>query len=188
MTCTMPYPAYLLAEGGVSLLQVMAIFAAGAFLMGFAALLIGRFIRRQRNNPDKQAAYECGEVPIGEGWVQFDLRFYVVALVFLIFDVEIALFWPWAVVYGGGTAGANPGWEVLRSIRWAALWDMLFFFGVIVVGFLYLWRFGYLDWVRLVSSRQEEHTIAEIAPQAMLQTSVVAKEAAQPAAKPLAEG
>jgi NADH-quinone oxidoreductase subunit A len=71
---------------------------------------------------------------IGSSWVQFDLRFYVVALVFIIFDIEIALFYPWAVVY--------------RSAGIAALWDMLFFFGFIVVGYLYLWRFGYLDWVR----------------------------------------
>ena len=70
--------------------------------------------------------------------MQFDLRFYVVALVFLVFDVEIALFYPWAVVYGSGD----------QSVKLAALYDMLFFFGVLVVGFLYLWRFGYLDWVR----------------------------------------
>jgi NADH-quinone oxidoreductase subunit A len=125
----------------------LAIFAAAAFLMAFGALLIGRLIRPRNPNPDKEAAYECGEQPVGPAWVQFDLRFYVVALVFLIFDVEIALFYPWAVVFGGG-ASPQATWDVLHQIRWAALWDMLFFFGVIVVGFAYLWRFGYLDWVR----------------------------------------
>jgi hypothetical protein len=75
--------------------------------------------------------------PIGPNWVQFDLRFYVIALVYLVFDVELALFYPWAVAYG-----ANP------ENRPVALVDMLFFFGVLMVGFAYLWRFGYLDWVR----------------------------------------
>ncbi len=145
----------ILAEGGVSLIQIMAIFAAAAFAMGFGALFVAWLVRPKKNNPDKQSAYECGEVPVGQAWVQFDLRFYVVALIFLIFDVEIALFWPWAVVYGTNVKAAG-GWAALQQIRWAALWDMLFFFGVIVVGFLYLWRFGYLDWVRAISAKVED--------------------------------
>ncbi len=145
-------PTPVLAEGGLDLIQGLAIFALAAFLMAFGVLLFGKLIRPHVLNPDKAKAYECGEQPIGPAWVQFDLRFYVVALVFLVFDVEIALFYPWAVVYGGGALGAgealNAGGAALRQVRWAALWDMLFFFGVIVVGFVYLWRFGYLDWVR----------------------------------------
>lgn len=154
----MPVPTSILAEGGVEFLQGVAIFAAAAFLMGFAVLLLGKLVRPNVRNPDKDTAYECGELPVGPGWVQFDLRFYVVALVFLVFDVELALFYPWAVVFGGGGAdAAKPAtWEALQSVRWAALWDMLFFFGVIVVGFLYLWRFGYLDWVRAISAKVED--------------------------------
>jgi NADH-quinone oxidoreductase subunit A len=124
------------------------------FLLCFGALLLGRFIRPRRPNPEKNAIYECGEPTIGSGWIQFDLRFYVVALVFIVFDVEIALFWPWAVVFGGGgldpEAPASPRASLLESVRSVAVYDMLFFFGVIVVGFLYLWRFGYLDWVRAI--------------------------------------
>ena len=143
-----------LAEGGTELLQALGIFALAGFLMAFAVLVFGKLLRPRLPHPEKNRAYECGEEAIGSGWVQFDLRFYVVALVFLVFDVEIALFYPWAVVFGGGsTPGAS--WEALREVRWAALWDMLFFFGVIVVGFLYLWRFGYLDWVRAFSGRRE---------------------------------
>jgi NADH-quinone oxidoreductase subunit A len=147
----------VLAAGGLDLLAGVAIFALAAFLLAFIALLVGRLVRPRLMNPDKGSAYECGEVPVGPAWGQFDLRFYVVALVFLVFDVEIALFYPWAVVYGGGAAGtgwaelsqgSSDAWVALRSVRWSALWDMLFFFGVVVVGFVYLWRFGYLDWVR----------------------------------------
>jgi len=74
--------------------------------------------------------------------------------VFLIFDIEIALFYPWAVVYGGGGIEGTPTPEQLAQVQSAAMWDMLFFFGVIVVGFLFLWRFGYLDWIRDISSQK----------------------------------
>lgn len=139
----------ILGEGGVELVQGMTLFVIAGFLMVFGALLAGRLLRPTVSFAEKASAYECGEPTIGTSWVQFDLRFYVVALVFLIFDVEIALFYPWAVVYGGGAHGGSTGDPaVLQQVRMAALYDMLFFFGVIVVGFLYLWRFGYLDWVR----------------------------------------
>jgi NADH-quinone oxidoreductase subunit A len=99
-------------------------------------------------NPEKSAIYECGEPSIGTSWVQFDLRFYIVALVYLIFDVEVALFYPWAVIYGAAAAmGADLGMTAFQ-VRQVAIVDMLFFFGVLLVGFAYLWRFGYLDWVR----------------------------------------
>ena len=117
-----------------TLLQGVLIFAAAGVLMILVALLIGALIRRRLPHHVKGEAYECGEPAIGGSWVQFDLRFYVVALVFVIFDVEIALFYPWAVAY--------------KQAGLAGLVDMLFFFGVLVVGYLYLWRFGYLDWVR----------------------------------------
>ena len=119
---------------GENLVIGLLIFVVAGIGMSLGALLIGKLVRTKLPHPEKGAAYECGEPTIGTNWVQFDLRFYVVALVFLIFDIEMALFYPWAVVY--------------REAGVAALWDMLFFFGVIVVGYLYLWRFGYLDWVR----------------------------------------
>jgi NADH-quinone oxidoreductase subunit A len=115
----------------------LLILALGGVAVALGGLLVGAIVRRRLPHPEKDVPYECGEPTIGQAWVQFDLRFYVAALVFLIFDIEIALFWPWAVVYLAGGM--------------AAMWDMLFFFGVIVVGFLYLWRFGYLDWVRATS-------------------------------------
>src|SRR3982751_5579562 len=111
-------------------------------------MTVGALARPQIPNPEKSAIYECGEPSIGSSWVQFDLRFYIVALVFLIFDVEVALFYPWAVAYGSAAdLGASLG-QTATEIRQVALVDMLFFFGVLMVGFAYLWRFGYLDWVR----------------------------------------
>jgi NADH-quinone oxidoreductase subunit A len=140
----------LLADGGVELVQGMTIFVVPGIAMAAGALIAGRFLRPSLPNPEKSVAYECGEPAIGSSWVQFDLRFYVVALVFLVFDVEIALFYPWAVVYGSGDHG----------VKVAALYDMLFFFGVLVVGFLYLWRFGYLDWVRASTGGRSGESVA----------------------------
>ena len=80
-------------------LFVLIFLAAGATLLA-ANLVIGRFVRPDRPNAEKAEVYECGEEPIGDAWVQFDLRFYVVALLFVIFDVELAFFFPWAVVFG----------------------------------------------------------------------------------------
>jgi NADH-quinone oxidoreductase subunit A len=132
----------------MELLLSIAIFAAFGAVFVFANLFIGSFARPSVPNLEKMAVYECGEPSIGSSWVQFDLRFYIVALVFLIFDVEVALFYPWAVAYGNAFGlAARLGTDVF-SIRLVALVDMLFFFGVLLVGFAYLWRFGYLDWVR----------------------------------------
>lgn len=143
----------------VQLLIGILLMAALGLGLCFGALVLGRFVRPQKPNTEKLAIYECGEPTIGSGWIQFDLRFYVVALVFIVFDVEIALFWPWAVVYGGG-GGTDPA--ELASVKMVALCDMLFFFGVIVVGFLYLWRFGYLDWVRSTISQTHRGDVAAL--------------------------
>ena len=129
------------------LLSVTVFVALGAAFV-FVNLLAGSFARPKAPNAEKGAAYECGEPAFGSSWVQFDLRFYIVALVFLIFDVEVALFYPWAVAYGNAGALAVKLGMTTTALRSAALVDMLFFFGVLLVGFAYLWRFGYLDWVR----------------------------------------
>ena len=128
-------------------LSVTVFLAFGAAFV-LINMLVGHLARPQIPNPEKAAVYECGEPTIGNSWVQFDLRFYIVALVYLIFDVEVALFYPWAVAYGAaGEIGQRIGMSAYE-IRQVALVDMLFFFGVLMVGFAYLWRFGYLDWVR----------------------------------------
>jgi NADH-quinone oxidoreductase subunit A len=137
-------------ETNVDLVLGILLFVIAGFLMAFAALFAGRFVRPALPHPEKTAVYECGEPTIGDSWVQFDLRFYVVALVFIVFDVEIALFWPWAVAFGSADAATQAG----AGLKAVAFYDMLFFFGVVVVGFLYLWKYGYLDWVRAASSQK----------------------------------
>src|SRR5437762_3591067 len=132
----------------MDLLLSITLFTGVGAAFVFVNLLAGAAARPRVPNPEKAAVYECGEPSIGSSWVQFDLRFYIVALVYLIFDVEVALFYPWAVAYGSADQlGAAIGMSAFQ-IRQVALVDMLFFFGVLLVGFAYLWRFGYLDWVR----------------------------------------
>lgn len=86
----------------------LALFAAVGFATIFVALVLGSFLRAKNRTAEKLEIYECGEPPIGSGFAQFDLRFYVVALLFLIFDVEVALFFPWATVFGKATQLSDP--------------------------------------------------------------------------------
>ncbi len=132
----------------MELLLSITLFVGFGAAFVFANLVIGAVARPKIPNPEKSSVYECGEPSIGTSWVQFDLRFYIVALVYLIFDVEVALFYPWAVTYGRASAMASDLGMSAFELRSVALVDMLFFFGVLLVGFAYLWRFGYLDWVR----------------------------------------
>jgi len=129
------------------LLSVTVFLACGAAFV-LVNLVVGAIARPQIPNAEKAAVYECGEPTMGSSWVQFDLRFYIVALVYLIFDVEVALFYPWAVAYGNAAELSRDIGMTVFAIRGVAIVDMLFFFGVLMVGFAYLWRFGYLDWVR----------------------------------------
>ena len=132
----------------MELLLSITIFSAFGAVFVLINMVMGAVARPQIPSPEKAAVYECGEPTIGNSWVQFDLRFYIVALVYLIFDVEVALFYPWAVAYGAAPEMGKALGMSAFEIRQIALVDMLFFFGVLLVGFAYLWRFGYLDWVR----------------------------------------
>ena len=131
---------------------VLFILAGAGMILG--ALTLGRFIRPHLPHPEKKATYECGEPSIGDSWVQFDLRFYIVALFFIIFDVEIALLWPWAVVF--------------KDFGNYGLCAMLFFLVPILVGFAYDWRFGYLDWVRASTGQRGDESARAVESQESL--------------------
>lgn len=94
----------------------LALFASVGFVFLFVNLLVGKFLRPKAPNPEKLAVYECGEPTIGSSFVQFDLRFYVVALLFIIFDVEVAFFFPWATVFGKATHLMDPNFENKVSV------------------------------------------------------------------------
>jgi NADH-quinone oxidoreductase subunit A len=147
-------------------------------------LIVGRFLRPNLPTPEKDAIYECGEPAIGSSYIQFDLRFYVVALLFIIFDVEIAFFFPWASVYGSAMQLADsriseaarsdlsarllsidptamtPEYVVASDaaikLGWFGLADILVFFGVLLVGFAYVWKRGDLDWIRALTKKTQQ--------------------------------
>jgi NADH-quinone oxidoreductase subunit A len=87
-------------------LFVLVFVGVGTFFL-FIHLLMGHYIRPNRPDAEKQTIYECGEPTVGSAWIQFDLRYYVVALLFVVFDVEVAFFFPWAVVFGPLTQMAH---------------------------------------------------------------------------------
>src|SRR5439155_8380779 len=85
----------------------LLVFLGVAVFFLFFHLMLGKIVRPARPDPEKLTIYECGEPTIGSSWIQFDLRFYVVALLFVIFDVEVVFFFPWAVVFGKANALAK---------------------------------------------------------------------------------
>lgn len=112
----------------------IALFAIFGLLFVLVTLLVGRIVRPKLPTAQKLQIYECGEQPIGPSWVQFDLRFYVVALFYLVFDVEVALLYPWAAA--------------LQEYRTPAILLGLPFLAVVAIGFFYEWGTGSLEFVR----------------------------------------
>ena len=105
-------------------------------VVGFLAfnLILWWAIRPGRFSEEKLTTYECGEEPTGNAWVQFNIRFYVFALIFIIFDVEAVFLFPWAVVF--------------KDLGVLAFVEGLVFIGILVVALVYVWRKGDLEWVR----------------------------------------
>ena len=102
----------------------LALFVAFGFAFLFVNLLVGKFLRPKAPNAEKLEIYECGEPTIGSSFVQFDIRFYVVALLFIIFDVEIAFFFPWANVFGKATHLKDPDFKVVQSQSFGKVTDI----------------------------------------------------------------
>jgi NADH-quinone oxidoreductase subunit A len=109
----------------------------GGFL--FATLFIGSLLRPQTPDPEKLGIYECGEKPVQQAWFNFNPRFYIIALIFLIFDVEVAFTYPVAVVFRRWVADGAAAFAFV---------ELLVFIGILVLGLAYVWRKGDLEWIR----------------------------------------
>ena len=112
----------------------LLIFFIGGAAVVFAAIFFSRLLAPQNPNPVKNSTYECGEETVGPTWIRFNSRFYVVALIFLVFDVEVLFLFPWALN--------------LRELGLYAWIDMAIFIVILVVGLAYVWGKGDLEWVR----------------------------------------
>lgn len=101
-------------DSSITIVAYLALFASVGLLFLFVNLLLGSLVRPNNPHPEKLEIYECGEPTIGSSFVQFDLRFYVVALVFIVFDVEVAFLFPWATVFGKAHNLADERFEVVQ--------------------------------------------------------------------------
>jgi NADH-quinone oxidoreductase subunit A len=112
----LPILVFLVIAGGIALAMIIA----------------SAVLARQKPNSEKLSPYECGFDPFEDARVRFDVRYYLVAILFIIFDLEVAFLFPWAVSLG--------------DIGMFGFWSMIVFLGVLTVGFIYEWRKGALEW------------------------------------------
>ena len=120
------------------------LFIIGAMLFLGVALFAGRLIRPNRPNVEKLTTYESGEDPIGIAWGQFNPRFYIIALIFLLFEVEIVFLFPWATIFDSKPLQDATG----GSWGWLTFVEMLVFVTILALGLAYAWAKGYLEWER----------------------------------------
>jgi NADH-quinone oxidoreductase subunit A len=110
----------------------LVVFIGVALVIALALMVIPFVVAYQAPDPEKLSAYECGFNAFDDARMQFDVRFYLVAILFIIFDLEVSFLFPWAVAFGDlGVFG---------------FWSMMVFLGVLTIGFIYEWRKGALEW------------------------------------------
>jgi NADH-quinone oxidoreductase subunit A len=112
--------------GGVALMV-----ALGA-VVGLGGLVISGLVGPSNPTAEKEAAYECGMPPVGDARERQSVKFYLIAMIFLLFDIEVAFLYPWAMA--------------MRDLGWPGLLQITLFFAILVVGYAYIWRKGVLDW------------------------------------------
>src|SRR5215207_1418876 len=110
----------------------LAIFIGVAAALGLAMLVSPFLLAYSKPDPEKLSAYECGFNAFDDARMKFDVRFYLVAILFIIFDLEVAFLFPWAVAF--------------KDVGLFGFWSMMVFLGVLTIGFVYEWRKGALEW------------------------------------------
>ncbi|MBI4354043.1 MAG: NADH-quinone oxidoreductase subunit A [Candidatus Omnitrophica bacterium] len=110
----------------------VGLLTVAAIVMAVLPLVLARFLAPKKPGVSKTASYECGLESVGDPWVQFRVQYYLYALLFVIFDVEIIFIYPWALVW--------------KSLGWVAFVEMAVFLGILAVGLAYAWRKGVLEW------------------------------------------
>lgn len=110
----------------------IVIFIGVALVIGLALLVAPFLVAYSAPDPEKLSAYECGFNAFDDARMKFDVRFYLVSILFIIFDLEVAFLFPWAISFG--------------KIGWFGFWSMMIFLGVLTIGFIYEWKKGALEW------------------------------------------
>ena len=114
------------------------VFMIVGLAFGFAPILLGLLIAPNRPDSEKLSAFECGFEPFEEARMKFDVRYYLIAILFILFDLEIAFLFPWAAIFKDIVA--TPEVKIFGFV------EMLVFLGILVVGYVYAWAKGALDW------------------------------------------
>jgi len=110
-------------------------------LLATGIVVLSRILGYRKPTLAKMSPYECGMVPVGNARERFSVKFYLVAMLFIIFDVEAVFLYPWAVI--------------LKELKMFGFWEMLVYIGIVLVGFFYIWKKGVLDWSFGSSGRGE---------------------------------
>jgi len=119
------------------------IFLITGIILVCLIFFITRLLSPNKPNAEKLTSYECGEDPVGGAWLPFNPRFYVIALIFLLFEVEMVFVIPWATVFGNhDMITFEPRWGVFSLV------EMFIFLGVLILGLVYVWRKGDLEWIK----------------------------------------
>ncbi len=118
------------------------VFLLVGFGFVFASLTLSSLLSPKFPTPEKLSTYECGEIPTEDAWVNFNIRFYLFALLFIIFDVEVAFMFPIAAVFKSLIAQGSP---------WLVLGEIFTFVLILVMGLVYAWRKGDLEWVKKIA-------------------------------------
>ncbi|HYF70386.1 MAG TPA: NADH-quinone oxidoreductase subunit A [Ohtaekwangia sp.] len=131
-------------QGYLSSFGEVLLYIVAGIVFILVTLLVSRLIRPHRPNPEKLSTYESGEEPISSAYTQFNIRFYVVALIFLLFEVEIVFLFPWSTVFANKALidETNGVWG------WFSMLEMLVFIVILALGLAYAWVNGFLDWVK----------------------------------------
>lgn len=143
--------------------MLMEYASVGAFILVavvfvFGAMVAGRFVRPSKGYDKKLETYECGESPVGQAWFNFNPRFYIVALIYIVFDIEVAFIYPVARVF--------QRW-VAQGSGWFALIELAVFVGILLLGLGYVWAKGDLEWIRTLrrAERREPQNLDNAQPQ-----------------------
>lgn len=128
----------------ISAFGTILLFILGGIVFVVLGLFTSSLLRPHRPNYEKLTPYECGEDAVGSPWGQFNVQYYVIALVFILFEVEIVFLFPWATVFGQKSLieATNGQWG------WFSLIEVFIFISILVLGLAYIWVKGFLDWVR----------------------------------------
>jgi NADH-quinone oxidoreductase subunit A len=122
--------------------KILIFLITGVVAIG-GLFFVNRLLAPRNPNAEKLSTYECGEEPTGNAWLPFNSRFYVIALVFLLFDVEMVFVFPWATVFGNrAIIAADARWG------WFSLVEMFVFLGILILGLAYVWIKGDLNWIK----------------------------------------